>query len=48
MKTVFVKHPLRGFINFMKLASSFNFLMRELVMLDLFDGRKWNGLRFLK
>jgi hypothetical protein len=36
MKTVFLKHRLRSFKIFMKLASSFSFFKLELVELDLF------------
>jgi hypothetical protein len=36
---VFVKHPLRSFINFVKLTSTFIFFSKlELVKLNLFDG----------
>jgi hypothetical protein len=36
METTFVKHPLRSFINFMKLTSSFIFSKLKVVELDLF------------
>jgi hypothetical protein len=36
MKIVFLKHHMRSFENFMKIAFSFSFLKLELVELDLF------------
>jgi hypothetical protein len=35
-KTIFLKHPLRSFKSFIKLATSFSFFKLELVELNLF------------
>jgi hypothetical protein len=40
MKTTFLKRHWRNFGNFMKLASSFNFLKLELLELGLFGWKK--------
>jgi hypothetical protein len=40
VKIVFVKHPLKSFVNFMKVVSSFNFLKLELVKFDLLEWKK--------
>jgi hypothetical protein len=41
MINVFLKHPLRSFMNFMKHTSSFDFFLKlKLVELDLFGLKK--------